>query len=52
MADRVHIDRNGARYNAGLSFVLPVCPECGALIVDDALHDKFHLSLRENEWRE
>ena len=42
MADRVHIDRNGARYNAGLSFVFPVCPSCGAVVVDDGLHDAFH----------
>ena len=42
MEQRVQLPGGGI---TGLSFVIPVCEDCGALVVNEELHDNFHLGL-------
>ena len=42
LADRVHADSMGVRHNFGLSLVISVCDECGAVVMDDKRHDEWH----------
>lgn len=47
MAENAYVIRDGTKYKTGPSFIFPVCDECGALLVDQMLHDQFHLSLEK-----
>ncbi len=50
LAERVHVSRRGGgQWNQGLSLVLAVCEDCGALLADQKLHDDFHAALTQGD---
>jgi hypothetical protein len=47
MAQKVLYDQGGSRMRTGLSFVWPVCEDCGVLVADQERHDNYHLKMEK-----
>lgn len=49
IASRVKYQIGTTWYSGGLAWIMPVCGDCGALLVDQELHDEWHEELDKVE---